>query len=74
MPLIVASLPIYSKQDWSNKDFTRITLQPIVGSGPYMLERIDAGRSISYKRSPNYWARDLPVNKGRYNFDRLKYV
>lgn len=74
MPLIVASLPIYSKQDWSNKDFTRITLQPIVGSGPYMLERIDAGRSISYKRSPNYWAKDLPVNKGRYNFDRLKYV
>ena len=74
MPLIVASLPIYSKQDWNNKDFTRVTLQPIVGSGPYMLERIDAGRSISYKRSPNYWARDLPVNKGRYNFDRLKYV
>ena len=74
MPLIVASLPIYSKQDWSNKDFTRITLQPIVGSGPYMLERIDAGRSITYKRSPNYWAKDLPVNKGRYNFDRLKYV
>ena len=74
MPLIVASLPIYSKQDWSNKDFTRITLKPIVGSGPYMLERIDAGRSITYKRSPNYWAKDLPVNKGRYNFDRLKYV
>ncbi|MFO1354478.1 MAG: extracellular solute-binding protein, partial [Acinetobacter sp.] len=74
MPLIVASLPIYSKQDWKNKDFTRVTLQPIVGSGPYMVERIDAGRSISYKRSPNYWARDLPVNKGRYNFDRLKYV
>ena len=74
MPLIVASLPIYSKQDWNNKDFTRVTLQPIVGSGPYMLERIDAGRSITYKRSPDYWAKNLPVNKGRYNFDRLKYV
>lgn len=74
MPLIVASLPIYSKLDWKNKDFSRVTLHPIVGSGPYMLERIDAGRSITYKRSPNYWAKDLPVNKGRYNFDRLKYV
>ncbi|MFV5191726.1 extracellular solute-binding protein [Acinetobacter sp. 'aerobic (ED)'] len=74
MPLIVASLPIYSKLDWKNKDFSRVTLHPIVGSGPYMVERIDAGRSITYKRSPNYWAKDLPVNKGRYNFDRLKYV
>ncbi len=74
MPLIVASLPIYSKLDWKNKDFSRVTLQPIVGSGPYRVERIDAGRSITYKRSPNYWAKDLPVNKGRYNFDRVKYV
>ncbi|MCU4390184.1 extracellular solute-binding protein [Acinetobacter courvalinii] len=74
MPLIVASLPIYSKLDWKNKDFSRVTLHPIVGSGPYMVERIDAGRSITYKRNPNYWAKDLAVNKGRYNFDRLKYV
>ncbi|MDH0562090.1 extracellular solute-binding protein [Acinetobacter courvalinii] len=74
MPLIVASLPIYSRLDWKNKDFSRVTLHPIVGSGPYMVERIDAGRSITYKRNPNYWAKDLPVNQGRYNFDRLKYV
>lgn len=74
MPLIVASLPIYSKLDWKNKDFGHVTLQPIVGSGPYVVDRIDAGRSITYKRSPNYWGKDLPVNKGRYNFDRLKYV
>ena len=65
---------ILTKLDWKNKDFTRVTLQPIVGSGPYIVDRIDAGRSITYKRSPNYWAKDLPVNKGRYNFDRLKYV
>lgn len=74
MPLIVASLPIYSRQDWKNKDFSRVTLQPIVGSGPYVVEHIDAGRSITYKRSPDYWAKHLPVNQGRYNFDRLKYV
>lgn len=74
MPLILAQMPIYSKKDWSRKDFSRITLQPILGSGPYLIERIDAGRSISYKRNPDYWGKDLPVNKGRYNFDRLKYV
>lgn len=46
----------------------------MLGSGPYLIERIDAGRSITYKRNPNYWGKDLPVNKGRYNFDRLKFV
>ena len=74
MPLILSQMPIYSKKDWQNRDFTRVTMQPILGSGPYLIDRIDAGRSISYKRNPNYWAKDLPVNKGRYNFDRLKYV
>ncbi|WP_425917680.1 extracellular solute-binding protein [Acinetobacter sp. TSRC1-2] len=74
MPLILSQMPIYSKKDWQNKDFTRVTMQPILGSGPYLIDRIDAGRSITYKRNPNYWAKDLPVNKGRYNFDRLKYV
>ena len=74
MPFIVAGLPIYSQQDWKNRDFTRITLRPIVGSGPYMVDHIDAGRSITYKRNPYYWAKDLPVNKGRYNFDYLKYI
>lgn len=74
MPLILAQMPIYSQRDWQGKDFSRVTLQPILGSGPYLVESIDAGRSISYKRNPNYWAKDLPVNKGKYNFDRLKFV
>ena len=74
MPLILAQMPIYSKKNWQGKDFSRITMQPILGSGPYLVESIDAGRSISYKRNPNYWAKDLPVNRGKYNFDRLKFV
>ncbi|OTG69191.1 ABC transporter substrate-binding protein [Acinetobacter sp. ANC 4470] len=74
LPLILGQMSIYSKADWKNKDFTRVSMQPILGSGPYLIDRIDAGRSITYKRNPNYWAKDLPVNKGRYNFDRLKYV
>ena len=74
MPLILSQMPIYSKKDWQHKDFTRVTLQPILGSGPYLIDRIDAGRSITYKLNPNYWGKDLAVNKGRYNFARLKYV
>ena len=74
MPLILAQMPIYSKKNWQGKDFTRITMQPILGSGPYLIDSIDAGRSISYKRNPNYWAKDLPVNRGKYNFDHLKFV
>lgn len=74
MPLILAQLPIYSAKDLAKKDFTRISLQPILGSGPYIVDKIDAGRSISYKRNPNYWGKDLMVNRGRYNFETLKYV
>lgn len=71
---IIAELAIYSKEDWKNKDFTRVTLQPMIGSGPYIIDRIDAGRSISYRRNPNYWGKDLMINRGRYNFDQIKYL
>ena len=74
MPLILASLPIYSKKDWQKRDFTKLTMKPILGSGPYVIDHIDAGRSIRYKRNPNYWGKDVAVNKGRYNFDQIKYV
>lgn len=74
MPLILAQMPIYAAKDWQKRDFSRITMQPMLGSGPYVIEKIDAGRSISYKRNPNYWGKDLAVNQGRYNFDRIKYV
>lgn len=74
MPLILAQMPIYSKADWHNKDFTKVTMQPILGSGPYVIDQIDAGRSIRYKRNPHYWGKDLAVNRGRYNFNTIKYV
>nr|WP_324646986.1 extracellular solute-binding protein [Acinetobacter sp. MD2] len=73
MPAIVASLPIYARADWQHKDFTRVSLAPILGSGPYLIAGMDAGRSIRYQRNPHYWGKDLPVNKGRYNFDQLIY-
>ena len=64
-----------SKADWEGKDFGETTLEPPLGSGPYVIEEgsIDPGRSIVYRRNPDYWARDLAVNVGRYNFDRIRY-
>ena len=74
MPGILSQMPIFSQKDWLGKDFSKITLRPILGSGPYTIKQIDPGRSITYQRNPNYWGRNLPVNRGRYNFDQIKYV
>ncbi|WOE33042.1 extracellular solute-binding protein [Acinetobacter sp. SAAs470] len=73
MSAVLASMPIYSKQDWQQRDFTRISLQPILGSGPYLIDKIDPGRSIRYKRNPDYWGKNLPVNQGKYNFNYIQY-
>jgi len=71
--LTVGQFPIFAKSS-IDTDFEKITLTPLVGSGPYKLGRVDAGRSVSYVRDPNYWGRDLMVNRGRYNFDMIKFV
>jgi len=73
LPLIVGEIPIMSADWWSERDFQAPSLDPILGSGPYLVENIDAGRSITYKRNPDYWAADLPVNRGRHNFDQMVY-
>ncbi|MBO6224349.1 MAG: ABC transporter substrate-binding protein, partial [Psychrobacter sp.] len=71
--LTVGQFPIFAKSS-IDKDFEKITLTPLMGSGPYKIGRIDAGRAVSYVRDPNYWGRDLMVNRGRYNFDMIKFV
>jgi microcin C transport system substrate-binding protein len=73
LPLIVGQMPILSKAYWSGKEFDNTTLEPPIGSGPYRIEKFEAGRYVVYKRDPNYWGKDLPVCKGQYNFDRLRY-
>ncbi len=74
LPLIIGSgVPILSKAYWSERDFSETTLDPPVGSGPYRISAVDPGRSITYARDPDYWGRDLAVNAGRYNFDRIVY-
>ncbi len=73
LPLIMGQLPVLSKKFWQGKDFAATTLTPILGSGPYKAVDISPGRSISYERVKDWWAKDLPINKGRFNFDTLRY-
>jgi microcin C transport system substrate-binding protein len=73
LPLTVAELPIFSKAYYASHDFAQTTLDPPLGSGPYVIGGLKQGRTISYKRNPNYWAKDLPVNRGRWNFDEIRF-
>jgi microcin C transport system substrate-binding protein len=73
LPQIIGEMPVLSKAYWSGRDFTKTTLQPPLGSGPYTIAAVNPGQSITYRRVANYWAADLPVNKGRYNVDTIRY-
>lgn len=71
--LAFGTLPILPEHYWKERDFGATTLEPFVASGPYRIGRVDAGRSLVLKRVEDYWAKDLPVNRGRYNFDELAF-
>jgi peptide/nickel transport system substrate-binding protein len=72
MPLILGLMPVLPKHLLTPESFDRTTLEAPVGSGPYRVERIDPGRSVTYRRNPDWWARDLPVTRGRFNFDEIR--
>src|SRR6476659_5837686 len=72
LPLTIAGLPIFSKAYYATHDFTKSTLDPPLGSGPYKIGSYKTGQYVSYIRRPDYWAADLPVNKGRWNFDDIR--
>ncbi len=73
LPLIVAVLPIFSKAYYTKRPFDETTLEAPLGSGPYLVDKIAQGRNIVYRRNPDYWAKDLPVNRGRWNFDKIRF-
>jgi peptide/nickel transport system substrate-binding protein len=72
MPLIMGLLPVLPRHAIKAKTFEKTTLKPPIGSGPYVVHQVRAGRSIIFKRDPNYWGKDLPVNRGRFNFDEIR--
>lgn len=69
----VGGLPVFSKADFekNKRDLEMSSNIPFVGSGPYVFEKADIGRSSTYRRNPDYWGKDLPINVGRFNFDRI---
>ncbi len=73
LPLILGELPVLSKAWWQDKDFTKTILTPPISSGPYLIDTFEAGKFISYRLNPSYWAKDLNVNRGYYNFDTIRY-
>jgi microcin C transport system substrate-binding protein len=75
LPLITGQLPVFSKAYWSSRPFDQVTLERPLGSGPYKIGDMSPGRYIVFERVKEYWAADLPVNRGYSNFDviRLDY-
>jgi len=72
LPILLAGLPVLSKAYYAKVKFAKTTFAPPLSGGPYRIGKIEPGRGIVYHRVEDYWARDLPVNKGRYNFDRVR--
>lgn len=73
LALIVGELAILPAHYWRTREFDSTSLEPPLGSGPYRISKVDPGRGIHYERVPDYWGRDLPVNRGLHNFDRIQY-
>lgn len=75
LPLILSQISILPKHYWTaaGNDISASSLVPPLGSGPYKFGKIAAGRSIEYVRVPDYWGKDLPLNKGKFNYDRITY-
>ena len=73
MHLIAAGLPIFSSAWYADHEFDAVSLEPPMSSGPYKVASFEQGRFVEFERVKDYWAKDLPVNVGQNNFDRLRY-
>ena len=73
VPLFIASLPIFSKAYYATRAFDESTLDAPLGSGPYKVGNYEVNRFIEYNRVKDWWAADLPINRGSYNFDTVRY-
>ncbi|NPD15659.1 ABC transporter substrate-binding protein [Xinfangfangia sp. D13-10-4-6] len=73
LPLILGLRPVLQKAQWQGRDFTATSFDPPMGSGPYTVARVERGTSITYRRNPDWWGRDLPFNRGQWNLDEIRY-
>lgn len=73
LPQITGQLPVMSKKWWSTRDFTKTSLEPPMGSGPYRIGAFEPGRFVEIDRVKDWWGANLPINVGQNNFDRIRY-
>ena len=73
LPLILGLMPVLAKHAVDPATFEDTTFEPPLGSGPYTVSEVHAGRSLTLKRDPNYWGRDLAINRGLWNFDEVRF-
>lgn len=73
LPLILGLRPILKKAQWDGKDFAEATMEVPIGSGPYVLDSSETGVQVTYRRNPDWWGKDLPFNRGLWNFDQIRY-
>lgn len=72
LPLILGLRPVLQKAQWQDRDFGASGLTVPIGSGPYRVGRFETGRAITFVRRDDWWGRDLPINRGRFNFDEVR--
>jgi peptide/nickel transport system substrate-binding protein len=72
-PLLLGLMSVISKAYYTENEFEETSLLAPLGSGPYIIEDVDPGRSLTFERNPDYWGKDLAVNRGRHNFNRIKF-
>ena len=73
LPLFLGLMPVLPEHGVDAATFERTSLSKPIGSGPYVVARIDPGNSVTFKRDPNYWGRKLPINRGLWNFDEVRF-
>lgn len=71
MVRIIGALPIQPQHFWAKQDLSDHGMTPPLGSGPYHVGKVDPGQTVTLERDPGYWGADLPVNRGRFNFERI---
>jgi peptide/nickel transport system substrate-binding protein len=73
LPLLLGLRPVLQKAQWQGKDFASAANTAVIGSGPYVLDAYEPGRFIEFRRDPDWWGRDLPINRGFNNFERIRF-
>ena len=66
-------MPVLARHAVNPATFEETSFQTPLGSGPYVVSQVDPGKSVTLKRDPNYWGRDLPINRGLWNFDEIRF-